>query len=64
MHVVHNLLANVDRGSVVLESLLDGDHRAVNTRTVSARGGEQYALGRTDLDVRDDRIRRPPLGNT
>ena len=44
--VVHDLLADVDRGAVEVEGLLDGDHRAVDAGAVSAWSGQAYALGR------------------
>ena len=51
MHVVDDLLAHVDRGAVVLERLLDGDHRPVDAGAVSAGRRQQHAL-----------LRRPPGG--
>ena len=44
--VVHDLLAHVHRRAVVLERLLDGDDRAVDSGAVSAGGGEQHPLRR------------------
>ncbi|GEB23080.1 hypothetical protein BAU01nite_18130 [Brevibacterium aurantiacum] len=44
MAVMHNLLAHIDRSTIVLECALDGDHCAVNTGTVSARGGQKHLL--------------------
>ena len=46
--VVHDLLAHVDGRAVVLERLLDGDDRTVDSRAVAARGREQHPLGPGD----------------
>lgn len=43
--VVHDLVADVDRRTVLLEGLLDSDHGTVHARAVAARGGEQDAAG-------------------
>ena len=40
--VVHDLLADVDRGAVQVERLLHGDHGAVDAGAVAARGGQQH----------------------
>ena len=42
VHVVHDLLADVDGRAVALQRLLDGDHRAVDAGAVAARGREQH----------------------
>ena len=39
--VVDDLVADVDRGAVLLQGLLDGDHGAVHARAVATGGGEQ-----------------------
>ena len=39
--VVHDLVADVDRGAVLLERALDGLDRSVDARAVAARLGEQ-----------------------
>ena len=44
--VVHDLLADVHRGAVVLDRLLDGDDRTVDARAVAARGSQQHPLRR------------------
>ena len=49
VHVVHDLLAHVHRGAVVLEGLLDGHDGSVHTRAVSTGRGQQHPL------VSDDR---------
>jgi hypothetical protein len=46
--VVHDLLADIDGSAEFLEGLLDRDHGTVHSRTVSARGREQYSLGPRD----------------
>ena len=40
VRVVHDLLAHVDRGAVLLQGLLDGDDRSVDTGAVSPGVGE------------------------
>ena len=44
VHVVHDLVADVDRGTVLLQRALDGLHRAVDSGAVSARLGKQHPL--------------------
>ena len=51
--VVHDLVADVDRGPVLLEGLLDGDHGAVHARAVATGGGEQ------DTAAQDEAVMRP-----
>ena len=46
--VVHNLFAHVHRGTVVFESLLNGDHGTINAGAVPAWGGQQYLFGARD----------------
>src|SRR6201999_3500289 len=43
--VVHDLLAHVDRRTVLLQGLLDGDDCAVHTSAVATGGGEQDPAG-------------------
>ena len=50
--VVHDLLADVDRGAVEVQRLLDGDHRPVDAGAVAARCGQQHALARRFPDRR------------
>jgi DNA recombination protein RmuC len=45
MAVVHDLLAHVDRRTVQVQGLLDGDNGTVDTRAVAARCRQQDALG-------------------
>jgi hypothetical protein len=45
VHVVDDLLADVDRRAVLLERLLDGLDGPVDTRAVAARRGQQDTLG-------------------
>ncbi|GMA86096.1 hypothetical protein GCM10025868_13460 [Angustibacter aerolatus] len=45
VHVVHDLLAHVDRGAVEVERLLDGLHGSVDAGAVATRCSEQDALG-------------------
>jgi len=40
--VVHDLLADVDRRTVGLQRLLDGEHRTVDPRAVTAWFGDQH----------------------
>ena len=42
--VVNDLLANINRSAVVVESLLDSNDCAVNSRAISTRGCEQNLL--------------------
>jgi hypothetical protein len=61
--VVHDLLADVDRGAVEVERLLDGDDRPIDAGAVAARVGEEHApadgghaevhVGRHDDDPTD-----------
>ncbi len=44
--VVHDLLAHVDRGAVLLQRPLDGFHGPVDPGAVAARLGEQHPLAR------------------
>ena len=44
--VVHDLLAHVDGGAEALQRRLDGLHRPVYARAITARLGEQDASGR------------------
>ena len=49
--VVHDLLAHVDGCAVVLEGLLDGDHRPVDARAVAARGRQQHPFRPVDRGI-------------
>ncbi len=45
MPVVHDLLADVDGRTVLVECTLDGLHGAIHAGAISPRFGEQDALG-------------------
>ena len=42
--VVDDLLAHVDRSTVVLQGALNGDHSTIDSRAIPARGGQQNLL--------------------
>ena len=42
--IVHDLLADVDRCTIMLERAFDGDDGPVDTGTVAARRGQQHSL--------------------
>jgi hypothetical protein len=44
MLVVNDFLANIDRSSVVIQGLFDGDDSSVHTSAVTPRGGQEHAL--------------------
>src|SRR5262249_47800842 len=45
VRVVHDLLADINRGAELVEHALDGLDRAVHARAITARLGKQDALG-------------------
>jgi len=48
VHVVHDLLADVDGRAVVLEGLFDGDHRPVDASAVAAGGRQEHTFAPGD----------------
>src|SRR6478672_9181793 len=67
--VVHDLLADIDRCAVALESPLDGQHRAVNAGAVAARTREKHATpGLRDCFGHSTMLRlavsQPPISGT
>ncbi len=53
--VVHDLVADVDRRAVLLQSTFDGLHRAVHAGAVAARLGQQDPLTRVLRETRTQR---------
>lgn len=63
MTVVNDLAPNVDRGTVELEGLLDGDHRALDPGAESTGGCQEHLLGSTGKSRIDHRhIRESAVG--
>jgi hypothetical protein len=46
MTVVDDLFADIDRGTVHVQRLFHRDHRAIDTRAVAPRGGDNHPLAR------------------